>query len=85
MNNNITTTLKILSCLAFVLSCLWFYNNRDYEPAIGIVTSIAAFIALLVVEKKAFNKKESIQTQTSGNNSTNYQAGGSINIKTTKE
>ena len=44
--------IKLLSCLAFIGSVIWFIAHPDYEPAIAIATSLSAFIAACFGEKK---------------------------------
>lgn len=85
MNNTIIIFGKIISILVFVFSCFWFYNNRDWEPFIAILTSLGVLITLFVVENKTSQNKPISQNQKSGDNSTNYQAGGDITINTNKE
>jgi len=80
MNTNLNFTLKILAVIALVLSCLWSYYNFGFEPIIAVVVSLSALIALWISGKINKNKAEITQSQRSGNNSQNYQAGGNINI-----
>ena len=70
--------IKLLSGLAFVGSVVWFLAIPDYEPAIAIVTSLAAFIAALVSEKRA--KRQAAQKQSVANNGLGIQAGGDISV-----
>ncbi|BDB71708.1 hypothetical protein Cthiooxydans_41200 [Comamonas thiooxydans] len=51
----------------------WFSNNKEWVFSGFGVTLILLIISL-------FKKSKPSQYQKSGNNSTNYQAGGNINI-----
>lgn len=68
--------IKILSGLAFIGSVVWFTAQRDYEPAIAIVTSLSAFIAAWFSEKKM--KRQASQNQTVAENGIGIQAGGDV-------
>lgn len=68
--------IKILSGLAFIGSIMWFIAQRDYEPAIAIITSLSTFIAAWLGEMKM--KKHAHQVQTVGENGIGIQAGGDI-------
>ncbi len=68
--------IKILSGLAFIGSVAWFIAQRDYEPAIAIVTSLSAFIAAWLGDKKV--KRQSNQNQNVAENSIGIQAGGDV-------
>lgn len=53
----------------------WIFNNKEW-----VFSGIGVFV-LTVIVGFFFKKKSSItQTQKSGKNSTNYQAGGDIKI-----
>lgn len=68
--------IKILSGLAFIGSVIWFIAQRDYEPAIAMVTSLSAFIATWFGEKKV--KTQAGQNQTVAENGIGIQAGGDV-------
>ena len=70
--------IKILSGLAFIGSVAWFIAQRDFEPAIAIVTSLAAFIAAWLRDKKL--KRRASQNQTVSKNGIGIQAGGDVKI-----
>jgi len=70
--------IKILSGLAFIGSVVWFIAQRDYEPAIAIVTSLSAFIAAWLGDKKM--KRQASQNQTVADNGIGIQAGGDVSI-----
>lgn len=75
--------IKILSGLAFIGSIVWFIAQRDYEPAIAIVTSLSAFIAAWFGDKKL--KRQASQSQSVSKNAIGIQAGGDVkmgNIRT---
>jgi len=58
--------IKILSGIAFMGSAAWFIALPDYEPAITIFTSLSAFIAAWIGDKKL--KRQAIQNQTIAKN-----------------
>lgn len=68
--------IKILSGLAFIGSVAWFFVQRDYEPAIAIVTSLSAFVAAWIGEKKI--KRQATQNLTVAEHGIGIQAGGDI-------
>ena len=70
--------IKILSGLAFIVSVVWFIAQRDYEPAIAIVTSLSAFLAAWFRDKKL--KQQASQSQSVSENAIGIQAGGDINM-----
>lgn len=79
--------IKLLSGLAFIGSVAWFIAQPDYDSAIAIVTSLSAFIASWISDKK--KKHQANQNQTVAENGIGIQAGGdvstgniSVNIKT---
>lgn len=77
--------IKILSGLAFIGSVAWFIAQRDYEPAIAMVTSLSAFIAAWLGEKK---KQLASQNQTVAENGIGIQAGGDVstgNIRSSRK
>lgn len=69
-------SIKILSGLAFIGSVAWFVAQRDYEPAIAIVTSLSAFIAAWLGDKKM--KRQATQNQTVAKYGLGIQAGGNV-------
>lgn len=78
--------IKLLSGLAFIGSVAWFIAQRDHEPAIAIVTSLAAFIAAWFGDKKL--KRQANQNQTVSKNGIGVQAGGDVSmgsIRTSKK
>lgn len=68
--------IRTLSALAFIGSVAWFIAQRDYEPAIAIVTSLSAFIAAWRGDKKL--KRQANQSQTVAENAIGIQAGGDV-------
>lgn len=70
--------IKLLSGFAFIGSVVWFIAQRDYEPAIAIVTSLSAFIAAWFGGKKL--KRQANQNQTVSKNGVGIQAGGDISM-----
>lgn len=78
--------IKLLSGLAFIGSVVWFIAQRDYEPAIAIVTSLSTFIAAWFGGKKL--KRQANQNQTVSKNGIGIQAGGDVsmgNIRTSRK
>jgi hypothetical protein len=69
--------IKLLAGTVFVGSIAWFVAAPDYEPAIAIVTSLSAFIAALIGERKAKNKG---QVQSVAQSGLGIQAGGDVKI-----
>jgi len=70
--------IKLLSGLAFIGSVAWFIAQRDYEPAIAILTSLSAFVAAWFVDKK--QKRQAKQNQSVAKNGIGIQAGGDVNL-----
>ena len=70
--------IKFLSGLAFIGSITWFIALPDYEPAIAIVTSVTAFIASWLGDKKL--KRQAYQNQTVAKNGIGIQASGDVNM-----
>lgn len=70
--------IKTLSGLAFMGSVAWFIAQPDYEPAIAIVTSLSAFIAVWLSERKA--KHQAKQSQVVAENGIGIQAGGDVSV-----
>jgi hypothetical protein len=68
--------IKILSGLALIGSVVWFIARPDYEPAIAIVTSLSAFIAAWLGDRRL--KRLVNQTQTVGENGIGIQASGDV-------
>jgi integral membrane sensor domain MASE1 len=68
--------IKVLSGLAFIGSVAWFIAQRDYEPAIAIVTSLTAFIAAWLGGKKL--ERQANQSQTVSSDGIGIQAGGNV-------
>lgn len=68
--------IKILSGLAFVGSVVWFIAQPDYEPFIAIVTSLSAFIAAWLGDRKI--NRQANQNQTVGENGIGIQAGRDV-------
>ncbi|MER2512157.1 MAG: hypothetical protein ABTQ25_07020 [Nitrosomonas ureae] len=74
--------IKLLAGIAFVGTIAWFVAVPDYEPAIAIVTSLSAFIAALIGERKA--KKKAEQVQSVARSGLGIQAGGDVKIGSIK-
>ena len=70
--------IKLLSGLTLIMSIVWFAAQRDYEPAIAIVTSLLAFIAAWRHDKKP--KQQASQSQTVSNNGIGIQAGRDVSV-----
>ena len=70
--------IKFLSGLALVGSIFWFISAPDYEPGIAIITSLSAFVAAWLVDRRQM--RQTNQHQTVAENSVGIQAGGDVNI-----
>lgn len=68
--------IKLLSGLALIGSIAWLIAAPDYEPAIAVVTSLAALIAVFAPRKKE-NPRAS-QSQIVSDGGIGIQAGGNI-------
>lgn len=69
--------IRVLSGLALVGSFAWFIAQPDYEPAIAMVTSLSAFVAAWVVDKK---KRQANQNQSVSTSGIGIQAGGDVSM-----
>ena len=78
MSKFIKFSLIFLSIIVFIASAIWYYNVRDYEPLIALITSIIALIGLPFVKTKDGGSIK--MKQKAGDNSTQYQSGGDMNI-----
>jgi hypothetical protein len=72
--------LLLILIVAFIASCVWAYKEPSYEPFLALFGSLAALIGYGVDSYKK-SKDLHKQTQISGKDSKNYQAGGDINIR----
>ena len=72
--------LKSLSALALLGSIAWLIAQPDYEPAIAVVTSLAALIGTVIVDRRKQN--QATQEQRVGKKGFGIQAGGDVNITT---
>ena len=70
--------LRILAFITLVISGLWLYHERNFEPVLTTVVSLSALISTFLFKKD--KKKNEGMHQTVGNNSNVVQAGGDINI-----
>ncbi len=70
--------IKLVSGLAFIGSVAWFIAQRDYEPAIAILTSLSAFVAAWFFDKK--QNRQANQNQSVSKNGIGIQAGGDVNL-----
>jgi hypothetical protein len=71
-------TIKFLSVLALFGSIAWMVADPDYEPALSIVASLAAFIANFIIERRKVDTPA--QQQTVIGNGIGVQAGGDVTI-----
>lgn len=78
MHKTLHTLLLVCNILATIASVLWFMRDVDYEPFIVLILSIAGLSALYHTNP---TKKSVKQTIKSGKDSTNMQAGKTINIR----
>ena len=70
--------LKFLAVIAFFGSVAWCVAAPDYEPAIAVVTSLAALIAAWVSTSK--EKAQVSQTQNVQGDGVGIQASGDVNM-----
>lgn len=71
-------SIKLLSGLALIGSVAWFISQRDYEPAIAVLTSLSTFVAAWFLDKK--QKQQANQSQSISKNGIGIQAGGDVNL-----
>ena len=76
-----THILISLNIVGLVLSSLWWYTTRDFEPIITGLSLIGILIVQLFFNEKQKRKKSIKMNQKSGDNSTNIQVGGDFNSK----
>ena len=78
--------MKAIALLAIILGVIWFIAAPDFEPVITTLMGLLTLIGLYFnKEKKQDLKPQITQSQQVNNNSTGTQAGGSINITTSKK
>lgn len=70
--------IKLLCGITFIGSVAWFIAQRDYEPAIAIVSSLSAFIAAWFVDNRV--KRQANQNQTVAKYGIGIQAGGDVTV-----
>ena len=70
--------IKLLSGITFIGSIVWFIAVPDYEPAIAIVTSLSACIAVWFAEKR--EKRKALQNQSIAADGIGIQAGGDVSV-----
>jgi hypothetical protein len=75
--------IKVLSGIAFIGSVAWFFTQRDFEPAIASLSSLAAFLTAVFVEKK--RKNSATQSQRVSGASVGIQSGGDVNINSDRK
>jgi hypothetical protein len=79
MNKTLSLCLKIVSAASFVVCGMWTWKQRDFEPIAATLGSLAAFIALFMVDAGS-TPKPPILTQKGGRKSNNYQSGRNMDI-----
>lgn len=84
ISHNITL---VVTAIAFVLSGIWFYQTKEYEPLIGIFVSGGALITGIFFRQSSTGKgtnQNTNQANVKGNNNTVIQdiTGSNININT---
>jgi len=72
--------LRILALIALLISLIWLYFERDFEPALTSVVSLSALISTFVFSKVNKKQNNNEQHQTVGNKSNAIQASGDVNI-----
>ena len=73
-----TKTIKILSCIALIVSIAWLVSSPSFEPALALIGSMSALVSAFVVEKRS--KRLAKQHQSVSNSSMGIQAGGNVSI-----
>jgi hypothetical protein len=73
----IKTILIFLNIVAFLASVIWLYIDRTLEP---LISTLSLAGTLLVLIFNTDNDSKIKMRQKGGKNSTNYQAGGNINL-----
>lgn len=74
----IKTVLIIINILAIIGTLIWLKVEQTWEPLVAVITGIGTLLALLFADTET--KSPVTMKQKGGKNSTNYQAGGDINI-----
>lgn len=70
--------IRILACIALIISVGWLYYERDFEPALSMVISLSALISTFLIKKETDAHIQ--QTQKVDDKSTAIQAGGNVSI-----
>lgn len=70
--------LLILNIIALIASLIWLMTNQSLEPLITAIGLIASLITIIYSSNKDSTNR---LIQKGGRKSTNYQAGGNINVK----
>ncbi|TCN59400.1 hypothetical protein D0809_05770 [Flavobacterium circumlabens] len=73
----IKTIIILLNILAFLTSVIWLYMDQTLEP---LISTLSLTGTLLVLFFNNDNDSKTKMRQKGGKNSTNYQAGGNINL-----
>ncbi len=77
------TTLLILNILMLVAALIWLMIDKSFEP---LITSLGLTAGLITIVYNSSNKDSDVNMkQKGGKNSTNYQAGGNINLNITND
>lgn len=74
--------LKLLAVLSLLGAMAWVVMEPGFEPGLAVIGSASALFGLIVVGKK--NRALESQKQTLSNRSTGIQAGGDVNIGTSR-
>lgn len=71
--------LLILNVCAFIASLIWLCKNRDFEPLISSLLTLAGLIGFTVTKPKKEMGKIGMK-QKAGKKSRQYQSGGDMTI-----
>ncbi|MDB4534233.1 hypothetical protein N9242_05110 [Vicingaceae bacterium] len=69
--------LWVIDILAIILSILWYFEERAYEPIITGILSLGGLVALLTTKSK---NEKIVMKQKAGKKSRQFQSGGDMKI-----
>lgn len=72
--------LKILSLVGFIVSCIWWWVERGFEPMLAVVGCLSTFIGSWAVDRS----RKADQSQTVGVGGIGIQVGGNAAISDIK-
>ncbi len=75
--------LKVLAVVSLIGAIAWVVADPGFEPALAVIGSASALLGLFVADRKK-KHASSNQEQVVSNKSVGIQAGGDVNIGSTK-